>query len=351
MESNILQKDIEYILHQSSIFSELKNQTIMVTGATGLIGSLLIKTCLTYSLQNNANIKIVALVRNIEKARTIFADYLDSNLILVVQDIREPITYSDSVDYIFHTANNTASKSFVTYPVETILTAFSGTYNVLEFAKHSSIKKLVYLSSLEIYGIPENSDGITYLDEDSYHYLNSLDVRSSYSEGKKAAETLCAAYAHEFQIPVTIARLTQTFGAGVDYYDTRVFAEFSRCAIEGTDIILHTKGETIRNYCYTMDAINALVYIALRGENGYAYNVANENTCISIYEMAQKFAYLSDIPIKVSIQESPAESRGYNPVIKVALVNTGLKNLGWKPCYNLDQMFTQLYQWMKEIRS
>ena len=94
---------------------------------------------------------------------------------------------------------------------------------------------MVYLSSLEVYGTPEkDADLIT---ENDYGYIEPLSVRSSYSEGKRMVECLCASYAHEYSVPVKIARLSQTFGPGVAYEDGRVFAEFARCALEQRDIV------------------------------------------------------------------------------------------------------------------
>ena len=135
---------------------------------------------------------------------------------------------------------------------------------------------MVYLSSLEVYGVPQTEDGT--VTETDYGYIDPLSVRSSYSEGKRMVECLCASYAKEYQVPVKVARLSQTFGAGVEYHDGRVFAEFARCAVEKRNIILHTAGNTLRTYCYTKDAVAALLTILVKGEVGSAYNVTNKNT-------------------------------------------------------------------------
>ena len=173
----------------------------------------------------------------------------------------------------------TASKAFVQKPVETIETTIWGTNNLLKFAQETGIKGMVYLSSLEVYGTTDFN--LPEISEESYGYIEPLDPRSSYSEGKRMAECLCSAYFHEYGLPVKIVRLTQTFGPGVDYNDNRVFAQFARSIIEKRDIILHTKGETVRDYCYSRDAIAAIFTVLIKGEEGEAYNVANEETTIS----------------------------------------------------------------------
>ena len=294
MENIILEQDIIELINNCNLYEKFEDQTILVTGATGLIGSLIVKGFLAYVKKSKKKIKIIAVVRDRKKAINVFRDYLSDFIDIIELDIvNEKIHFEEKVDYIFHCASRTASRDFVEEPVETIETAIYGTNNVLKFANKKQIKAIVYLSSLEVYGIPQLGNEMSCLDEKQYKYLDPMEVRSSYSEGKRMVENLCVSYSVEYKIPVKIARLTQTFGAGINYNDTRVFAEFARCAVEGKDIVLHTKGETVRNYCYTIDAIRALLYIALYGKDREAYNVANEDTAISIYELAKRMSNCS----------------------------------------------------------
>ena len=301
---DIFTEDIQNILNDFDM-SVFKNKTFLITGATGLIGKLCVKSLLA----SNMNIKVIALVRNLEKAKTLLGEH--ENLSLIVQDILTPITITNSIDYIIHGASTTSSKDFVEKPVETILTAIEGTKNILEFAKINNTKSIVYLSSLEVYGV-QDEENIT---EDKYGYIDILNPRSSYSEGKKLAETLCVSYCKEYNLPIKIARLSQTFGAGVLYDDNRVFAQFAKSIINKENIILHTKGETKRNYCYTSDAITGIFTILYKGSNGEAYNVANKETYISILDMA-KMLETEKTKVKLEIDNT---NRGYNPTLKVPL--------------------------------
>lgn len=255
---------------------------------------------------------------------------------------------SGKIDYIIHGAIATSSKYFVEKPAETIYTALCGTRNVLEFARQKNVKKVVYLSSLEVYGTPDPAK--QHISETDYGSIDPMQVRSSYSEGKRMAECICVAYSKEYGVPVTVARLSQTFGAGVSYNDGRVFAEFARCAIEGRDIVLHTQGNTVRSYCYTSDAAQAIFCLMLRGQVGEAYNVTNMDTAISIKDMAQlvcdlvpeqKIHVTVDIPKDISIF-------GYNPEMVIRLDCAKLQALGWKSAVCLEEMFSRLIESMRQ---
>lgn len=326
---------------------ELKGKTVFITGATGLIGSQLAKALLKCNDLFDANLTVVAFIRNEEKAKAVFEGYLDEHLVLLKGDLLSPITYDGSVDYIFHGASVTGSKDFVQKPVETIHTAITGTEMVLQFAAQKQVSGMVYLSSLEAYGTPDGKNET--IKENDYGYIEPLSVRSSYSEGKRMVECLCASHASEYGVPVKIARLSQTFGAGVDYNDGRVFAEFARCAIEHKDIILHTDGSTVRTYCYTEDALTALLTILLKGKVAEAYNVTNKETACSIKEMADLVAGLypeAGVQVRIEIPENLA-SFGYNPQMVIRLNTEKLEALGWNAHVGMEEMFRRTIESMK----
>ena len=324
--SDILEKDLQRIIKDFDM-SVFDNKTVFITGATGLLGSLCVKSLLT----SKFNIRVIALARNKYKAENIFSKYISDKLTFVIQDINDKILYDGQVDYIIHCANSTSSKEFVDKPVETLLTTINGTKNVLEFANSKTVLSMVYLSSLEVYGVSEKE----HLTENDYGYIDILSSRSSYSEGKKAAETLCISYGSEYGIPVKIARLAQTFGAGVSKGDNRVFAQFVRSVVNGENIVLHTKGETKRNYCYTTDAITGIFTILTNGENNNAYNIANKESYISILEMAKM---LENDKTKV-VFEIDNKNRGYNPTVKICLDSSKLEALGWNAKVGIKEMF------------
>ncbi|MCQ2481671.1 MAG: NAD-dependent epimerase/dehydratase family protein [Clostridia bacterium] len=340
MPSNIEINDIKSVV-SDPICKELFGASVLITGATGLIGSFFIKSLIELNDTQNAGIKINAVVRNEAKAKALFGDKVN----LVVSDIVDITSLPFEVDYIFHGASITSSKDMVEKPVETIDIAIKGTENMLKIAKDmKSLKAFVYMSSLEVYGV--TSPEIKIITESDYGYIDQLNVRSSYSLGKRMVECLCASYASEYNVPVKIVRLTQTFGPGVAYNDGRVFADFARCVIEGRNIILHTKGETVRNYCYLSDAVTALMTVAVKGEVAEAYNIANEDSDISIYDMAKMLCtFVPEKGIDVVIEDNGnAAKMGYNPTIKIKLGTAKLRALGWEAKVGLEDMFKNLIE-------
>ena len=322
-------------------WKQLNNSHVLITGATGLIGTTLIRGIMAYNALGKGTVHVLAYVRNMEKANALFEEYIAKGwLNLVVGDILQDIVIDEQVDYILHGASETASKAFVEKPVETILTAIEGTKNLLEFAHKRQVKSMVYMSSMEVYGTPKDSEPLT---EDKMGYLNPLAVRSSYSESKRMVENLCVAYASEYNVPVKIVRLTQTFGPGVLSDDGRVFAEFARCATQGRDICLQTKGETKRMYLYTADAATALLTVLTKGQNAEAYNAANPITYCSIREMADMVASefgKGNCQVKLTIPDNPNTS--YNPTHKIYMDISKLESLGWKSEKGLREMYERM---------
>lgn len=333
------QEDMQYIACESNIdFRMFDGKSVLITGATGLIGQNLVFAFLAANQYLNINIEIFALVRDLGRAEKMFGNY--GSLHFIVGNITESITLDVNVDYIIHAASQTSSRAFVDEPVETVMTAFEGTRNVLEYARKHPVISLLYMSTMEVYGSPLTDEKVY---ENHHTNLDTMKVRSCYPESKRMCENLCACYCAEYGVPVKVARLTQTFGPGVKYNDGRVFAEIARCAIEGKNIILHTKGETRRNYLYTADAVTGLLTVLLKGENGAAYNVANESTYCSIFDMASLVASeCTDQPIQVIIQVEDEEKYGFAPVLHMNLDTSKLTELGWNAKYELKEMYSRM---------
>ena len=350
-EDNIIMEDIISISNSTIIdWNNFEGKTIFITGATGLLGSQIVKTLIYVNKIKSLNIKLLLLVRNYQKAKEVFGENIDNvNVKTIEGDIMEMVVINEKVDYIIHGACPTSSKFFVEKPVETIDIITNGTKNMLELAKIKNVSGFMFLSSLEVYGTPLHSNSIL---ENDYGYIDNLNVRSSYSEGKRLAECLCVSYCKEFDIPTKIVRLSQTFGPGVEYNDGRVFAEFIRSAIEKKDIVLHTQGKTVRTYCYTKDTITAILFLLLNGKNGEAYNVTNPETAISIKEMAQlvcdTFAE-SNINVKIDIPDD-VEKYGYNPEMIIKLNTNKIESMGWKATIGLKEMFERTKKSMERKR-
>lgn len=313
-------------------WARLENSVILITGATGLIGFNIIKELC--EIRSTLNLRILALVRDSEKARIKFRDYADQ-IRLLQGDILHLPEIDVPVDYIIHGASITSSRAFVESPVETIMTSVLGTKNLLELAKVKKVKSMVYLSSMEMYGSFQEKELLT---EDKVGYLNPLQLRSSYPESKRMCENLCVAYHSEYGVPVKIARLAQTFGPGIPKNDSRVFVQFLDSALQGKDIEIKTAGKSARMYVYTFDAVTAIFSVLIRGKDAVAFNIANKKTYCSIHELAvlisDKFGKNSRVLVNTGNLE---ETKMYPPDSFLYLDTTRLESLGWKAQYSLEE--------------
>lgn len=326
--NGIMKEDIESVIENDFIvWEKLKDTSILVTGATGLIGTSFIRALVYANNVKKLNLKIIALVRDEERARERFSEILSEDVLsFIVANVENIPAIEAPIDYMIHAASQTASKEFVSHAVETIQTSVLGTFNLLELAKEKSVKGFVYLSSMEVYGYPERGHKVI---EHEIGAMSPLELRNSYPLSKMISESMCCAYSKEYGVPAMICRLTQTFGPGVKYDDNRIFAYFARCVKEKKNIVLKTKGETERAYLYTMDAVTAILTIMLNGTPGCAYNAADESTYCSILEMAECVAASNGIKVEYDIQDE--KINGFLQTLYMNLDTTALKKLGWKP--------------------
>lgn len=330
--NSILENDVREFSVSFELTENLRNAFFLITGATGLIGSTVVR-CL---LALDCGINITIPVRNKEKATNLFGD--NQYLTIISCDL---VTYlsnlEDKFTHIIHCASPTSGVYMTRFPVETFTLPFDSTRYILEYVRRQSNVSFVFISSIEYYGqISEDC----MLSEGKQGYIDPSSPRSSYPMGKRTAEYLCKAYFNEYDIDVKVARLTQTFGAGVSPDDNRVFAQFTRSIINSSDIVLHTTGESAKPYCYTIDCVSAILYILLRGRKGDVYNVANPDTYISIKDLAFYLRETFAPHLKVIIEDHP--EMGYAPVTKLNISVDKLKNLGWQPRVGLKDMFSRL---------
>ena len=334
--------------NEKEIFKPLHGKTILITGAGGMISQNALRVIQRLNSMYGLQIAVIAHVLNEEQRKRHFARNIEGvELRTVVGDVRT-LSIEGSVDYIIHTAGITGgSKQHVDAPMNTISVAIDGTRRVLDIARAKKTQSVVYLSSLEVYGTPDCSKQS--ICETDGGYIDPVNVRSSYSESKRMCECICASYTKQFQVPTVVARLTASFGYGVDYRDNRVFSQFARSILAKKDIILKSAGRTVRNYCDAEDTATALLFLLIHGKHGEAYNVANMDTEISIKDLAERFITLypeSGSSLRFDLGES-ADNLGYNAEMRNVLDSHKLMELGWKPSYQLDEMIRHLMDSMK----
>lgn len=343
VENPIFREDLERLAQCEFIpWDEFAGKTFFVTGGTGLIGYTLISALLYYNKTRNADIRVLALVRDMRKGKEKFSELLAENcgLELISGDIDRVPQIEEKIDYIVHSACPTASAFFVEKPVETISAVVLGTKNMLELAREKQAMGFAYLSSMEVYGAVTTQDAQK---ETELGYIDLFSPRSSYPESKRLAENLCCSYTAEYGVPTTVVRLAQTFGPGVTLEDGRVFAYAARCALRREDICLKTAGTKENMYLYTADAVSAILLTLAKGARGEAYNVGAPETYCSVRELAEIAAReLGDGTSKVVVNTAPQLSGMYPPESRLKLNVEKLKQLGWNTKITLPEMFLRM---------
>lgn len=328
--TEIVKNDIQRIIDTPLSWNKLRDKTVLITGATGFIGSFLIHALLKKGEKDGLNIKVLALVRNKQRGIDAFGEYYEKGLLdFVVQDVCEPIVTDKKADYIIHCASNAAPREYSMYPVETMKTNFYGTMNLLDYAKSVDAEGFLYVSTIEIYG---TTHGLDRIGEDNYGEIDAMKVRSCYPLSKKGCETLTVSYADEYGLPVKIGRLSYIFGPGMKQGDSKIVAVFPKCIADGENIVMKSKGEQLRSYTYVSDAITALITILLDGETGEAYNIASKKCITTIAGIAHTLVdSYPEKGLKVIFDlPSEQEAKGFSLIENAVLDSEKLEALGWE---------------------
>ncbi len=304
-------------------------------------------------LMEKAVCHMILPVRNLARAKTLYKGLPDDDrqkLHFLEMQLEE--TWDRQipmpVDYLIHCACMTQSAQMVSHPVETADSIVMGTRNALEFAWKKQVKSMVYVSSMEVYGVMEDTGLLA--GEDELGMLDLCSPRSSYPMGKRMAEHYCHLYYQEYHTPVKIARLSQTFGDRIRREDNRVYMQFARAAYEGRDLVLKTSGRSMGNYCALDDTVEGILTILYKGKDGEAYNVVNEANTMRIRDMAVLVAKkVAGGRSKVKIEEENPAQTDYAPDTGLKLSGEKLRKLGWVPKKSLEEMYQDVIEGLKEV--
>lgn len=307
----------------------LSGKTVLVSGATGMLGSCLVDAIMVWNQQQTEPCKVIALGRNLEKGRQRFVDYWNSDaFIFIQQDVCEPLNnLTETIDYIIHAASHADPVNMAEYPVDTLLANVMGTKNLMEYGFSHGMKRFLYVSSGEVYGQP-NADQNDFT-EDYFGPLDLFNPRSCYPEGKRAAEVLCQSYRSQFGADVVIVRPCHLFGPTMSRQDSRAVAEFLRGAAEGWDIVLKSDGLKERSHCYVVDAVQGLLVALEKGVSGEAYNIADRRYQMTIREFAKQAAEAGGCKMVFDLLND-TEAKGYSKISRQVLDAEKLEKLGWK---------------------
>lgn len=328
-------EDIQYVSALPLPWKKLQNKSIMLSGATGLIGSFLVDVILEKNINDGLNCTVFALGRNEEKAKKRFSKFKNSMYFrFIPYDVKTPLVCKEleKVDYILHLASNTHPMLYSTDPIGTITTNIIGVQNMLEFSVNHCAERFIFASSNEMYG--ENRGDVEFFDENYCGYINCNTLRAGYPESKRCGEALCQAYKTQKNLNIGIARLTRSYGPTMIMSDTKAISQFIKKSISGEDIVLKSEGKQYFSYTYMADAVSGLLWILLEGENGEAYNIAEEKNDIRLKDLA---SIISQINGKKVVFEKPnsIEAAGYSKATKARLDGHKLQRLGWTPRYDI----------------
>ena len=328
----------------------LRNKSVVLSGATGLIGSFFVDVILEKNLADDLNCTIYALARDENKAKKRFFDKKnDNHLIFIPYDVRKPLKRDDirDVNYIIHLASNTHPLQYATDPIGTITTNVIGLQNMLEFAVLHKASRFVFASSNEIYG--ENRGDEELFKEDYCGYINSNTLRAGYPESKRCGEALCQAYMVQKGMETVVARFTRSYGPTMLLSDTKAISQFIKNGLNGENIILKSLGNQYYSYTYVADAVSGLLTVLLKGEGGEAYNIAHEESDIKLKDLASFIAQISRTNVVFEIPDK-LEATGYSTASKARLDGTKLQRLGWEPRYSIKLGIKRTFDILKSIR-
>ena len=342
-------EDIRYVCSLNLPWGKLRKKRIMLSGASGMIGSFLTDVLLEKNRLYDLDCTVYALGRNPEKLRERFDKYKDDkHLKLVDYDARLPLKFdgSEIVDYIFHLASNTHPILYATDPIGTITTNIIGLQNLMEFAVRHHTSRFVFASSNEIYG--ENRGDVEMFDETYCGYIDPNTMRAGYPESKRCGESLCQAYKIQKGIDVVIPRLTRTYGPTMKEGDSKAISQFIMKAVKNKDIVLKSAGNQHYSYQYVSDSVSGLLTVFLKGKSGEAYNIAEKSSDITLKDLSELIAGVKGRRVVFEIPDV-IESSGYSKATKARLDGNKLKALGWKPVYDIRTGIERTIRILEEI--
>ena len=341
--NRVLEDDLKTIIAEDLSWEKLKNKTVMITGASGMVGSYMLYVLLMLNDEKHYGIKVDAVMRNVNKLPEEIRNREDVNV--VVADVTKDIPDVGDIDYIIHAASPASPLIMQNQPVETIAANTIGTFKTLELAKEKNAEGYLFISSREIYGQPDEGQEFFY--ENTYGFVDQLNPRSCYSEAKKAAETMCVCFHEEYGLNTKIARLAHTYGPGMSIYDGRVQADFLKNVYHNENIVLKSEGTAVRTYTYIADAIAGMYRILLDSED-IVYNIGNEAGKVSIRDLAEILVSIyPERGLKLLFDIPEGGTKGTAPYTLGILSSEKLRKLGWNPKYSVKDGFKRTLEYLE----
>lgn len=329
-------EDIDRIAQKDLPWEKLADSRLMISGATGLLGSYLVDLIMTLNKTKGLNCTVFALGRSERKAAERFSKWQrDDHLAFIRYDVKEPLqdTELGTIDYVFHLASNTHPLLYSTDPIGTIMTNIIGLQNLLDFSYEHGARRVAFASSNEIYG--ENRGDVELFTEKYCGYIDSNTLRACYTESKRCGEALCQAYISQKKMDIVIPRFTRSYGPTMQMTDSKAISQFIKKGAASEDIVLKSAGTQKFSYTYMADAVYGLMTILFNGRCGEAYNIADEASDIALKDLAKLIADYVGREVVFEIPDS-TEAAGYSKATKALLDGSKIKEIGWDPVYTIQ---------------
>ena len=298
---------------------------IMVTGGNGFIGHTLVR----HLLNEGNDVKVVDIKPitfrhpNLEFVKKSVLDYLR-------WDMRD-------CDMVYHLAAELGVINSDKKPLNTLSVNIEGTVNVFRCALGTSVKKIVYTSSSEVYGEPREVP----LREDSPKSPVSI-----YGVSKLTAEMYAYGYVKEYGMDINPVRLFNVYGPGQGF--EWVMPIFMQKVIKNENPIIFGDGSQVRCFTFISDVVEGIETVRKKGGKGEAYNIANTDK-ITMKELAEKIISISGKNLKPLITGFSAETRTKEREIMVRIPSVDkLKSLGWEPKVHIDEGIKKTFNWYKD---
>ncbi|MFH1971327.1 MAG: NAD-dependent epimerase/dehydratase family protein [Patescibacteria group bacterium] len=342
LANQIVEKDVLQICDRLKPYKDiLRDKKILVTGGTGFIGSWFCDVACRFES------KVLCVdnlsTSNVESIDTLL---LKPNFSFVKKDILDYDFSGMKFDYIVHLASIASPSMYQKNPIATLDTGILATKKLLDLCAIGD-STLVLASSSEIYG--DTHKNYIPTEETYFGYTNSYGPRSMYDESKRAAEAYCYAYRKDLGVKTRIARIFNTYGPRLDYYqtdkDSRVLAKFIKKAIKEEDVTLYNNGENTRSFCYISDLITGLYQLMLVNNiDGEVINLGNKTEC-SIRELASLIVRFTNSSSRIIYDCMPDYNLLLDPERREPNLTKAERLLGYKPETNLINGLKKTISW------
>ena len=329
LDSSTYKFDLERAIENIDL-SELNGKAIFITGGLGLIASSIVDVLLVYGGIG----KIYVGARNAEQFKRRFGNY--EKVEFVQYDALAKMKLNFNPDYIIHGAGLASPELYVSMPVETVLSNFNGIHELLEYARNNKVRKLLYISSSEVYGKKSTDEPFI---EGNYGEIDIDNIRSSYAVAKRASEMLCKAY---FSV-----RPGHIYGPSAKKSDKRISSDFAFKAAMGERLEMKSSGLQKRSYCYSIDCALQILKVLLKGQGGQAYNIGSDEVT-TIREMTEIYAKAGNVEAIIS-NPTEEEKKAFNPMNNSTLDNSKIKGLGYRQVFSVEEGLTHTVEILKEI--